>query len=48
MLNNVFYFIVVIILHIFKTSQAWLFLKSDAKRGIVASGEQKKAAAGAL
>lgn len=36
-LNNVFYFIVIIILHISKTSQAWLFLKSGAKRGIVAS-----------
>lgn len=38
----------IIISHIYKTSQAWLFLKSDAKRGIVASGKQKKAAAGAL
>lgn len=47
-LNKLFYFIVIVILHISKTSQAWLFLKSNAKRGIMASGEQKKAAAGAL
>lgn len=43
-----FYFIVIIIFHISKSSQAWFFLKSDAKRGIAASGKQKKAAAGAL
>lgn len=43
-----FYFILMIILHLSKTLQAWLFLRGNAKRGIVAQGEQEKAAAGAL
>lgn len=43
-----FYFILMIILHLSETLQAWSLLRGNAKRGIVAQGEQEKAAAGAL
>lgn len=42
------YFILMVVLHLLKILQAWLFFRGNAERGTVAQGKLEKAAAGAL